>query len=315
MESQAPRKKNCPPNSIRVNSRTMTALPTCPGVTVEEDYPGFPVLVIKTEDATAHVSLYGAQVLKWVPEGLEPVLYLSPKANFEKGKAIRGGIPICWPWFGAHPEDSTLPNHGFARTTLWKLLSCEPKDKEIVVKMQLPCTAETKKMFPQDFELTATISIGAKISVGIKTRNLGEKSFQISSALHSYLAVGDIARAQIEGLLEASYLDRVGEHTPREQKEPLKITEEVDRIYKSMASHLIRDLDNNRSIFVDKLGSRSTVVWNPWKERCKEIQDLPDRDYTEFVCVETSNAWTDRPTIRPNMSHTLETTIGLRPLG
>lgn len=292
----------------------MSTLPTCPGVTVEEDYPGFPILVVKTEDATAHVSVYGAQVLKWIPKGHEPVLYVSPKAVFEEGKAIRGGIPICWPWFNAHPENPDFPSHGFARTNKWDLVSCEEVSKEIHLKFQLPCTEETKKLFPHDFELTATIAVGDKLSVAIKTRNLGEKSFQISSALHSYLAVGDIERTQIDGLIEASYLDCVGERTEREQKEPLKITEEVDRIYKSMASHLIRDLDNHRSIFVDKSGSRSTVVWNPWKKRSKEIQDLPDKDYTEFVCVETSNAWTDRPTVRPNMSHTLETTIGLRPL-
>lgn len=293
----------------------MTNLPKCPGVTVEEDYPGFPILVVKTEDATAHVSVYGAQVLKWIPKDHEPVLYLSPKAVFEAGKAIRGGIPICWPWFNAHPENTDYPSHGFARISNWELLSCEEVNKEIVLKFQLPCTAETKKFFPHEFELTATITIGAKLSVAVKTRNLGEKSFQISGALHTYLAVGDIERTQIEGLLEASYLDCVGEPTEREQKGPLKIECEVDRIYKSMASHLIRDLDNHRSIFVDKTGSRSTVVWNPWKARSEEIKDLPDKDYTEFVCVETSNAWTDRPTVRPNMSHTLETTIGLRPLG
>ena len=293
----------------------MTDLPTCPGVTVKEDYPGFPILEIKTEEASAEVSVYGAQVLKWVPKEHEPVLYLSPKAIFEKGKAIRGGVPICWPWFNAHPENPEFPSHGFARISMWNLLSCEQVDKDIVLTFQLPCTEETKKFFPHDFELTATITIGAKLDVFLKTKNLGEKSFQISGALHSYLAVGDISRTQIEGLLQASYLDCVGEPTEKDQTEPLKITEEIDRIYKSMASHLVRDLDNHRSIFVDKTGSRSTVVWNPWKDRAKEIKDLPDRDYTEFVCVETSNAWTDRPTVRPNMPHTLGTTIGLRPLG
>ena len=293
----------------------MSDLPTCSGATIVEDYPGFPVYVIETEEATAKVSVYGAQVLAWAPKGHEPVLYLSPRALFEEGKAIRGGIPICWPWFAKHREDDSLPFHGFARTSLWEVVSCEPAGKEIVLTFRLPCTDETKKLFPHEFELTATITVGAQLSVSLKTRNPGEKSFQISSALHTYLAVADINRVQVDGLINASYLDTVGEPTERDQETHLKIEEEVDRIYKSMASHLVRDLSNHRSIFVDKAGSRTTVVWNPWKQRSKEIADLPDNDYKEFLCVETANAWSDRPTVRPNMSHTLTTTIGLRPLG
>ena len=280
-----------------------------------EDYPGFPVYVVETEEATAKVSVYGAQVLAWAPKEHEPVIYLSPRATFEEGKAIRGGIPICWPWFAKHPEDESLPFHGFARTSLWDVVSCEAVGKEVVITFRLPCTEDTKKLFPHDFELTATVSIGAQISVALKTRNLGEKSFQISSALHTYLAVADIDRVQIDGLINAPYLDHVGEITERDQETPLKIDQEVNRIYKSMASHLVRDLSNHRSIFVDKAGSRTTVVWNPWKAGSKNFADLPDNDYKEFLCVETANAWTDRPTVRPNMSHTLLATIGLRPLG
>jgi D-hexose-6-phosphate mutarotase len=286
-----------------------------PELTLEEPVPGYPVIKVKTVAAEAQVAIQGAQVLSWTPKDAEPVLYVSPRAAMEPGKPYRGGIPICWPWFGNETEAPDAPQHGFARTRFWELTEAQSGAANARLEFRLPLDDEARARFPHSCEVTVTIAIGDKLSVTLKTQNTGEKLFQIGGALHTYLSVGDISRVQVEGLTECHYIDNVPDE-PVEvfQDKPLKIEGEVDRIYRSMASVLLRDLSRSRSVFVDKAGSRSTVVWNPWIERSKEIRDLPDRDYKEFVCIETANAAKDHPTVRPNRTHRLETTIGLRPL-
>lgn len=283
--------------------------------TIDEPVPGYPVIKVRTDQAEAEVALHGAQVLSWFPKGVEPVLFTSLKAVYEEGTALRGGIPICWPWFGPHPEDASLPAHGFARNRFWDLTSAEMTGPDAVLVFTLRPDDRTRALFPHEFELTATITIGTQLTVSLRTRNLGEQSFRIGGALHTYLKVGDISRVQIDGTKGGTFLDRIGEPTEREEMKSLKIDGEVDRIYPSMSSMLLRDLSMNRGIFIDKSGSRSTVIWNPWKQKAAGIADLPNNAYKEFVCIEAANAWKDQPTVRPNMSHTLRTTIGLRPLG
>lgn len=285
-----------------------------PELSIAEPLPGFPVIEIKTKAASARVALHGAQVLSWAPKDAEPVLYSSPRAIMEPGKAYRGGIPICWPWFGEHTDDPTKPVHGFARTRFWELTFAKSGASNARLEFRLPIDDETKALFPHQYELTAIIAIGDKLSVTLKTKNTGEELFRIGGALHTYLSVGDINRIQIEGLTECHYLDKIGTPTDRFQEVPLKIEEETDRIYRSVASVLMRDLNQHRAIFVDKAGSRSTVVWNPWVAGSKKIKDLPDRGYQEFVCLETANANKDLPTVRPGKTHTLETVLGIRPL-
>lgn len=286
-----------------------------PEFTVTEPEPGFPVINVQTPVSFATVALHGAQVLTWAPTDHPPVLYVSPKARMKEGTALRGGIPICWPWFGNHPEDPEKPAHGFARTRFWELISADLEGKVGTLVFKLVPDEETKTLFPYDFELTATIRIADKLRVKINMKNIGEEPYKVSSALHTYLSLGDIERIQLEGVKGSHYVDQLLEDKEAiYQEKNLQIKGEVDRIYQSMSSVLIRDLDRYRSVFVDKAGSRSTVIWNPWKERCKEIVDLPDKAYKEFVCVECANAGTDKPTLRPGGSHNLETVIGLRPL-
>ena len=291
-------------------------LSECPEVSVTEPESGFPVLEVKTSVSEATIALHGAQVLTWTLTGHPPVLYVSPKAKMTEGIPLRGGIPICWPWFNEHPEDSTLPKHGFARNRFWELVSGEAFGKEATLVFKLCSDEETKQLFPYDFELTATIRVSDKLRVKLNMKNTGEEIYRVSSALHTYLSVGNIERIQLEGVKGSHYMDQLSDQTEAQyQEKNLQIKEEVDRIYQSMSSVLVRDLDRHRSVFVDKAGSRSTVIWNPWKEKSKSLSDLPDKGYLEFVCVECANAGTDKPTLRPNSSHNVETVIGLRPLG
>jgi glucose-6-phosphate 1-epimerase len=286
-----------------------------PELTVSEPEPGFPVIDVQTPVSAATIALHGAQVLTWAPTDHPPVLYVSPKARMIPGTPLRGGIPICWPWFGPHPEDPSKPSHGFARTRFWELVSGDLAGKVATLVFKLVPDEETKALFPHDFELTATIRVADKLRVKLKMKNTGEDVFKVSSALHTYLSLGDIERIQLEGVKGSHYVDQLSDDKePIYQEKNIQIKGEVDRIYQSMSSVLIRDLDRFRSVFVDKAGSRSTVIWNPWKEKSKEIQDLPDKAYREFTCVECANAGTDKPTLHPGGSHTLETVIGLRPL-
>jgi len=286
-----------------------------PEFIVTEPEEGFPVIEVQTPVSSATIALHGAQILTWAPTDHPPVLYVSPKARMTEGTALRGGIPICWPWFGNHPEDDSLPSHGIARNRFWTLESGSLEGKVATLVFKLKSDEETKKFFPHDFELTATIRIADKLRLKLHMKNTGDEAYKVSSALHTYLSLGDIERIQLEGVKGSHYVDQLLEDKePIYQEKNLQIKGEVDRIYSSMSSVLVRDLDRVRSVFVDKAGSRSTVIWNPWKERSKEIADLPDKGYKEFVCIECANAGTDKPTLHPNGSHTLETIIGLRPL-
>ena len=291
-------------------------LSVAPELSVSEPEPGFPVIKVSTKTSTATIALHGAQVLTWIPEGQQPVLYVSPRAKYEAGIPYRGGIPVCWPWFGQVPDEPSKPQHGFARTRFWDLIEAKSGAATAHLTFKLALDDEARAMFPHDCEVTVHITVGDKLSVALKTKNIGEELFKVGGALHTYLTVGDIDRVQVEGIKECHYIDQL-EDPPisKFQEVPVKIEEETDRSYRSVASVLMRDLGQKRSVFVDKSGSRSTVLWNPWIEKSKAIQDLPDRAYLEFVCIETANAGTDQPTVRPGKTHTLETVIGLRPLG
>ena len=286
-----------------------------PEFAVTEPEPGFPVIEVHSSVSAATIALHGAQVLTWAPTGHPPVLYVSPKAKMIPGTPLRGGIPICWPWFNKHPEDPSKPAHGFARTRFWELVSGDVNGKVVTVVFKLLPDEETRSLFPHEFELTATIRVADKLRVKLNMKNTGDDNYRVSSALHTYLSLGDIERIQLEGVKGSHYMDQLTDDEEAVyQEKNLQIKGEVDRIYQSMSSVLVRDLDRQRSVFVDKAGSRSTVIWNPWKAKAKAIADLPDSGYKEFVCVECANAGTDKPILRPNSSHTVETVIGLRPL-
>ncbi|MDE0859748.1 MAG: D-hexose-6-phosphate mutarotase [Akkermansiaceae bacterium] len=291
-------------------------LGNAPEFSIDDIEPALPLIEVKTELSSATISPFGAQVCKWAPTDHPPVLYMSPKAIMDTSKPIRGGIPICWPWFNKHPSDPSLPAHGFVRTKFWKLESAESNGRSAKLIFTLTSDEETKKMFPHDFELSATITIGDKLRVVLKMKNTGDTPVKVSTALHTYLSVGDTDRIMVEGLKGSHYVDCLLPEDAEEvyQEGALIIDKEIDRIYKSMSSVLIRDLDRHRSVFIDKAGSRTTVVWNPWVNKSKKIKDLPDRDYREFLCIETTNAGLDRPMLYPNSSHKVEATIGLRPL-
>jgi glucose-6-phosphate 1-epimerase len=271
---------------------------------------------VNYDHAQALISLYGGQVLSYKPKSLvvedNDLLFLSEKAYYEKGKAIKGGIPICWPWFGQDTEGKGRAAHGFARNAMWEVTKTTSSRNDLnkadgtQIVLALCDTEATKKLWPHSFKLSLTICIGKTLKLSLKTRNTGEQAFSITQALHTYFAVKDIAKVRLAGLENAQYLDATQESWPvLSQQGEIKFTQEVDRIYTQGSNTSLLDVDDNQHIRIKPRGSKTTVVWNPWREISKSSHDLNDKAYQQFVCVETANASEDIIEVLPNESFEL----------
>lgn len=280
-----------------------------PHLSIEEVAPDYPMIHVAHPAASASIALHGAHLTAWRPTGAKPVIYTSPDAKFTAGKAIRGGIPICWPWFNAHPTNPSLPAHGFARIRFWTLTRVAEDEASVELDFELNPDDQTRSLYPHEFRANLTMRIGAELSVSLRTTNLSPAPITISGALHTYFALGDLSETAITGLEGVDYLDTVVEHTVRPQEGPIHFGGEVDRIYQAAPPVRIIDRAFGRNITMESSGSRSTVVWNPFFQKAAAMGDLPDNAYRDFVCVEAANAKHDVRTISPEQSHTLAMTI------
>jgi glucose-6-phosphate 1-epimerase len=276
---------------------------------------GLVVARIENEHALVRVALHGAHVLSFQPHGGDEVLWLSRRSYFAQGRAIRGGIPICWPWFGPHPENATLPSHGFARTSVWQVSGSNTSPNGTTsLELKLTPDFNIRALWPRDFELTVKFAIGKDLSVDLTTKNTGNEPLAISAALHSYIVVGDIRETKVRGLETAKYINTVaGSEGERPASgAPIEFTGETDRVYlDTEATCEIDDLRHGRKIRIAKRGSRSTVVWNPWTDKARSLPDLGEDQFPDFVCVETANARDDARTLAPGELHALGTTISV----
>lgn len=275
---------------------------------------GLPLALITNAQATATVALQGAQLLAFQPHGEQPVLWVSSHANYLPGKAIRGGVPICWPWFGPHPSDPTLPQHGFARTSIWTpILSTARDDGATELQLALRDSAATRALWPHAFAILLTISVGSVLQLSLDIHNTGDEPFVSSGAFHSYFAVGDATALRVEGLDGHHYFDQLDGQT-RQQHGPVLISGETDRVYRDAPGPLtIVDPLLGRHIRIDSAGSDSAVVWNPWIEKAQRMADFGDDEYRAMLCVETANARDDARTLAPGNSHLLEARISTTP--
>ncbi len=266
-------------------------------------------LHISNNAAEAKISLQGGHLFHFQVKAQAPLLWVSESASFEKGKAIRGGIPVCWPWFGPHPTDRTLPNHGFARTSMWEHSKTEAiNEDETKVILGLKSSEKSLKLWPYRFELTLEICIARELKVSLVTKNLDSEAFTITDALHTYLAIEDINTVYIDGLDNKRYYDKTDESFDNRQEGRLHFTQETDRIYQGITSTL--DVhDHDRTIRVRTEGSETVVVWNPGETLAKKMADLSD--HSRMLCVESANALDDAPLIKPNETHRLTTVISI----
>jgi glucose-6-phosphate 1-epimerase len=282
-------------------------------ITFAASASGLPVAEIRNSHASASVAVQGGHVIAFQPHGQAPVLFVSRLAEYKPSKTIRGGIPVCWPWFGKHPTDPSKPFHGFVRAAMWQVMgaSVGPGDAT-EIRLGMTDSEASLALWPHAFDLEIVISVGARLQIELITRNPGSRPFVCGGALHTYYAVGDARQVAIHGLDGRDYLDKVEGFKRKHQQGPVTIAGETDRIYLDTdAACVIDDLALERRIRVAKAGSRTTVVWNPWVEKASQIADLGDEEYLSMVCVETTNADTDVATVAPGGEHRLSAVIGL----
>lgn len=271
---------------------------------------GFPYILISNSRATALISMYAAQVLSFQPaEESEDLLFLSQKAYYDDGQAIRGGIPVCWPWFGSDPIDLKRPNHGFVRNGLWTVSGTEANtDIETTLKLRFPETIQSESCWQHGFALELKISVGNTLSLELITRNTGDQVFSITQAFHTYFHVGNIKQVQVLGLEGTEYLDKLDGGAQKHQMGAVTVSEEVDRIYTDVKNELIIDDSAfNRQIHIASSSNKTAVVWNPWAKSSAKMPDLENDDYQHFICVEAGNVSTDVVEIPPGSEHSLLT--------
>jgi D-hexose-6-phosphate mutarotase len=274
---------------------------------------GLTLAEVRNRHAAATISLHVAQVLAFQPHGRRPVLWRSQKSQYQPGKAIRGGVPICWPWFGPHPSDPAKPAHGFARVSVWSVLATAAlANGATQLRLRLRDSDATYDLWPHSFDLRAVITVGPQLRVELIARNYGDEPYTCGGALHSYFAVGDVRAIAIHGLDGCEYIDQADGNQRKTQQGPVTIGGETDRVYlNSVATCAIEDPSLGRRIDIAKVGSRTTVVWNPWAEKARRLADFGDEEYYGMVCVETANAYSDSATVSPGGEHRLAAIIGV----
>lgn len=271
------------------------------------DELGLDYIEINNAFASAKIALQGAHIMAWQPKSQQhPVLWLSSNARYVQGRSIRGGIPICWPWFGAHPTDSTLCPHGFARVMPWQLIETETvKNGATRIVLQMLEPEESKRQLSYPHLLKVTITVGENLRVELATTNKAEHPFMVGEALHTYFQVSDVASVYIEGLEDVLYADKTHEYERRVEKGNVHFDSEFDRVYLNTNEDcVIHDAGLNREIRISKSGSQSTVVWTPWADKAQQMSDIgtPD-EWRQMLCVETANALENSVVISPNRTH------------
>ncbi|KAF1716672.1 D-hexose-6-phosphate mutarotase [Pseudoxanthomonas yeongjuensis] len=276
----------------------------------EGEFLGLPALLIRTPQATAAFSLHGGQLLSYVPDGFVDLLWLSPDSK-RAPDAIRGGVPVCWPYFGRQGQTDDVPQHGFARNTAWTLVeTTNGSDGETTIELSLPEHAGTP------LRLSQTLRVGRGLTQSLTTRNTGTAPVAFTQALHTYFHVGDAQRVQVGGLEGLTYADKYdGREYLQAGAWSLRDPGRCDRIYRRAGGrYVLHDPVLRRRIELQTSGSRSLVVWNPGEQGIAAIGDAPADGWRHFVCLEAANAGEDVIELAPGETHTLRQTIEVSPL-
>jgi len=279
-------------------------------VTFIEGKGGLPFIQVNNKKASALISIYAGQVLSFKPVNeSEDFMFTSDNAYFQEGKAIKGGIPICWPWFGAAPDNTEHPDHGFVRNSFWTVASIdELKNGDTKVKLEFVDSDKTREIWPYHFHLSLEIVIGESLTLDLVTRNTGDKAFLITEALHTYFNVGDASQVQVLGLEKTEYLDKIEDFIKVCQVGALTLEDAMDHIHVDVGHNLtINDPVLKRQIKITSSGNKNVVVWNPWAKGAEQMEDLKADDYKRFVCIEIANAASNKVKIEPASEYRMVT--------
>ena len=258
---------------------------------------GIIVAEITSQFSRVTISTYGAQVLSYLPEGeVEDVLFLSEKAIYGEGKAIRGGIPVCWPCFSDDDSGFDLPAHGFARNQVWQVIATKlSEDGSVTISLALGHTDATMAIWPYEFSLVLEVVINDSLEIVLTTKNLSQESFTITQALHTYFNIRDIDDIEIVGLGKLQYLDKLTDFSEKPQQGHVQVAGEIDRVYLTPPPTVnLTKTGFARDIVITSAGTETLVVWNPGKEITSLLSDVDATAYKNFICIETANAVVDK---------------------
>lgn len=282
-----------------------------PGVAeIVEGNGGLPKVRITSPACMGEIYLHGAHITSWKPAGEEEVLFLSSESRWEDGHAIRGGIPISFPWFAHRDDNPKAPDHGFVRTKTWQLDSIADVAGAIIISMSTEGDEATKRWCPGDFRLVLRAAFAKALSVELTVTNKGETSLPFEEALHGYFRVGNIevARTRIPDALR--YIDKTDAHQIKTQLGYIVLASETDRVYLDTRDEIeLEDPVSKRRVRIAKENSRTTVAWNPWAEKARLLSDLGDDEWVRMICIEPSNVADFAVNLAAGQQHTMKTLI------
>ena len=286
-----------------------------PSARREESSSGLVSYAVENALATARIYEHGAHIAAFQPRSSEhPVLWLSRDSSFESDQAIRGGVPLCFPWFGPRADDPKAPMHGLARTGMWQLSQASESAAGTSLTFVPSPALEEESLWPEEAEISLQVLVGESLQMSFSVRAPEQKcDFEI--ALHTYFSVGDVRLVEIKGLEGAPFWDKVRRAQQRGESKPIRIKGETDRVYNSASTCIVRDPSWRREIVIDKDHSSSTVVWNPGEAKAQAMPDFPSDEWSGMLCIETANVGRHRIELAPGDAHTTTARISLRQMG
>lgn len=274
-------------------------------VSIQRTESGLEYLNVDSPRCSAKIFLQGAQLTEFTPAGKGNLIWVSADEDYLEGKAVRGGIPICWPWFGVH-SDPDWPIHGVARKLMWRAEEVHENDDGIIIKLSLPMSLVDETYWPHKSRLEVEFHLTEQLRVSLTNTNLGESAFTLTQALHTYFPTPNIEATNVDGLQGSKFIE-FGEG-PFDQNEVIGFARETDMVYTQTAPVQIIKTPAG-DIEVGRENSSSCVLWNPWIEKSKRLSNFRDDEYLTMLCLEAANVMDDAATVEPGQSHTLTTTL------
>jgi glucose-6-phosphate 1-epimerase len=277
---------------------------------VVEGNGGLQKVCITSAEAVGEMYLHGAHLTSWKPAGKEEVLFLSSQSRWEHGHAIRGGIPICFPWFGGKGDDPKAPAHGFVRTKEWQLESIAQVGDGVTVSMFTESDEDTKRWWPAEFRLVYRVTFASELRLELVVTNTGKTPLRFEEALHAYHRVGNILTTRVGGLYTVQYIDKTDSNRKKIQQGEIAIVSETDRVYLNTSDAIeLEDPVLRRRTRVAKENSRTTVVWNPWVQKAHSLSDFADDEWMQMICIETSNVSDFEVDLAPGRQHKMKALV------
>lgn len=268
---------------------------------------GLPLFRVSAPGGTGEIFLHGAHLASWIPAGQSPVLWMSDASHFAENTPIRGGVPICFPWFGMHAEHPDAPQHGFARLSDWALTGASEHGDATSLEFRLTDTERTRaSAWSHRFEAIYTVTIGSELRLELEVVNRDTADFSFEAALHNYYAIGDVLATRVHGLEGHEFS---GSSASGREAAPVQLGAAVDRRYPTVTAARIGDSENHRVITVTSEGSEGAVLWNPGPDKARAMEDFSDDGWPHMVCFETANIGESRITLAPGERHSMRATV------